>query len=103
MKPSVLLDRLGGGGGAGVWWQWHFAGAAERSWRKRRFLFFKCKNSKWFSLLVDADRFSRLWGQVLRFAPRKMGGGNDVAEEERGVISLAGVGDGRIRSCLLRV
>jgi hypothetical protein len=73
-----------------------FSEGAERSWRILRFSFYKCKNFKWFSLLVDAGRFSRFGDEVLRFAPRKLLAENDEAEEGRGLISWAGDGDGRI-------
>ena len=43
--------------------------------------FYKCKNSKWFSLLVDTGRFSRFGDEVLRFAPRKLQAENDEAED----------------------
>jgi hypothetical protein len=72
---------------------WVRAGA---SWRKWRFLFYKCKNFKWFPLLVDTGRFCRLWGGHLRFAPRKTGDGNEGPEDGRRLISFAGVGDRRI-------
>jgi hypothetical protein len=72
---------------------------AEGSWRKRRFLFYKCKNFKWFSLLVDTGRFSRCWDEDLRFASRKLVAENEWAEEGRGLVSWAGAGDARMSSC----
>jgi hypothetical protein len=61
-----------------------------------RFSFYKCKNFKWLSLLVDTGRFSPFWGEHLRYTTKKTGAGNERAEEGRGLVSWAGAGDLRM-------
>jgi hypothetical protein len=73
----------------------HFSEGAERSWRIRRFLFYKCKFVSGFLCRWIGACFPFLGREFARCA-KKTGVGNEEAEEGRALSPLAGDGDGRI-------
>jgi hypothetical protein len=79
--------------------QTQFSGGAERSWRKRRFLFYKCKSVSGFLCWWIRARFPIL-GRAFAICVKKTGVGNERAEEGRGLSPLAGDRDARMVSCL---